>query len=156
MRKNANHYKFHAQKCSLSSDLEGDGERQETIESLVYEAYEGMALKEMNKIAQQSLDDQVRHVYIVHRLGCVPVGQHSILIATSSPGRKECSSTTLKILNEIKRFVPIWKKCSLIEASACEDGSTAKWGVKSEAFWLSTDSRKNDSIDERSRFQESK
>ena len=45
-----------------------------------------------------------------HRLGLVPVGEASIVIAVSSPHRKEAFVACEYILEQVKLNVPIWKK----------------------------------------------
>lgn len=45
-----------------------------------------------------------------HRLGSVPVGQPSIVIAVSSPHRKEAFVACEWILEETKKRVQVWKK----------------------------------------------
>lgn len=72
------------------------GTTRETFEGKVvtlleYEAYESMAVKEMQKLCERAREQwpQICAVAIMHRLGCVPVGQASVIIAVSSPHRKE-------------------------------------------------------------------
>ena len=67
---------------------------------LDYEAYEEMALKQMEELAERALADfKIRDVAIVHRLGRLEIGETSVLIAVSSPHRAaafdacRCSST---------------------------------------------------------------
>lgn len=47
---------------------------------------------------------------VYHRLGTVPVGEPSIVIAVSSPHRKEAFAACECILEEVKRKVQIWKR----------------------------------------------
>ena len=58
---------------------------------LEYEAYEGMARKELDKLCQQvrSKWPQVHKIAIQHRLGVVEVTEASVVIAVSSPHRKD-------------------------------------------------------------------
>ncbi|CAJ1345433.1 unnamed protein product, partial [Effrenium voratum] len=60
---------------------------------LEYEAYEPMALKEMDRILQDVLDGAcgkgVRRVACSHRLGVVPLTEASVLIAVASEHRAE-------------------------------------------------------------------
>ena len=58
---------------------------------LEYEAYEGMARKELDKLCQQvrSKWPEVHKIAIHHRLGLVEVTEASVVIAVSSPHRKE-------------------------------------------------------------------
>lgn len=47
---------------------------------------------------------------VYHRLGAVPVGEPSIVIAVSSPHRKEAFIACEFILEEVKEKVQIWKR----------------------------------------------
>lgn len=47
---------------------------------------------------------------VVHRLGSVPVGQTSIIIAVSSPHRREAFETCEWILERVKKDVQVWKR----------------------------------------------
>jgi len=47
---------------------------------------------------------------IHHRLGIVPVGEPSVVIAVSSPHRKAAFVACEMILEEVKLKVQIWKK----------------------------------------------
>src|SRR4029077_5492171 len=55
---------------------------------LDYEAYEEMALAQMEELAEQALlRFQIRDVAIVHRLGRLEIGETSVLIAVASAHR---------------------------------------------------------------------
>jgi MoaE-MoaD fusion protein len=78
---------------------------------LVYEAYESMAIKEMQKlIAQAKRDFEVAHVGIVHRLGKLEIGETSVVIAVAAPHRKAAFAACEWLIRELKQTVPIWKK----------------------------------------------
>jgi len=78
---------------------------------LEYEAYEEMALSEMEKIAQAALERWTIHrIAIAHRLGTVPLGEASVVIAVSAPHRADGFSGARFAIDELKRTVPIWKK----------------------------------------------
>ena len=49
------------------------------------------------------------HCAVHHRLGAVPVGEASIIIAVSSPHRKEAFVACEFLLEQVKLNVPIWK-----------------------------------------------
>lgn len=53
---------------------------------------------------------EVTHVVIQHKLGDCPIGEVSVLIAVSSPHRKESLKAVEWAIDELKRTVPIWKK----------------------------------------------
>lgn len=82
----------------------------ETVE-LEYEAYEEMAAAEMQKLAERALTKwSLRKVYLAHRLGRVPHGDVSVLIAVSAPHRNEAFEACWSLIDEVKSQVPIWKK----------------------------------------------
>jgi molybdopterin synthase catalytic subunit len=78
---------------------------------LVYEAYEPMALKEMERLGQQArkLFD-IAHIGIVHRLGNLEIGETSVVISVSAPHRRAAFEACEWAIKELKRTVPIWKK----------------------------------------------
>ena len=49
-------------------------------------------------------------VTIVHRVGTVPVGDASVIIAASSPHRSDALAAVAWAIDELKARVPIWKK----------------------------------------------
>jgi MoaE-MoaD fusion protein len=78
---------------------------------LVYEAYDGMAIKEMRKIANQARSEfEISHVAIVHRLGKLEIGETSVAISVAAPHRKAAFAACEWLILELKRTVPIWKK----------------------------------------------
>lgn len=83
--------------------------RQVTL--LEYEGYEPMALKMMEKIAEDVKQRWPLHrVSIVHRLGCVPVGEVSVVLAVSSGHRREAFEACQFLIDALKQSVPIWKR----------------------------------------------
>jgi len=78
---------------------------------LVYEAYEQMALKEMDKLIRRAKQDfEVEAVGIVHRLGKLDIGETSVVISVAAPHRKAAFAACEWLIRELKRTVPIWKK----------------------------------------------
>lgn len=78
---------------------------------LEYEAYEPMALKEMEKlVAQAHAQFEIAHVGIVHRLGKLEIGETSVVIAVAAPHRRHAFEACEWLIKELKRTVPIWKK----------------------------------------------
>jgi len=78
---------------------------------LEYEAYEGMAEVEMERIAA---DLKVRHslieVAIHHRVGIVGIGETSVVIAVSSAHRADALAACAEAIDTLKGSVPLWKK----------------------------------------------
>jgi molybdopterin synthase catalytic subunit len=82
-----------------------------TVTALEYEAYESMALRKMQEIANQARTSwEVQRVSIVHRVGRVPVGESSVVIAVSAAHRDEAFRACRFLIDELKRVVPIWKR----------------------------------------------
>lgn len=78
---------------------------------LVYEAYEPMALKEMEKLtAQARVEFEIENVGIVHRLGKLEIGETSVVISVAAPHRRAAFEACEWLIKELKRTVPIWKK----------------------------------------------
>src|ERR1044071_7329208 len=78
---------------------------------LVYEAYDEMALTEMQRLgveAHQKFD--IAHLGIVHRTGRLEIGETSVVIAVSAPHRQAAFQACEWAIRELKRTVPIWKK----------------------------------------------
>ena len=78
---------------------------------LVYEAYEPMAVKEMQKLVKQvKAEFEISHVGIVHRLGKLEIGETSVVISVAAPHRRAAFAACEWLIKELKRTVPIWKK----------------------------------------------
>ncbi len=78
---------------------------------LEFEAYTGMALKEMKKIAE-SIEKQwpVINIVIHHRTGVLSVGDIPVIIAVSSAHRDAAFSACQFAIDQLKEKIPIWKK----------------------------------------------
>ena len=81
------------------------------IAALDYEAYEGMARSEMERIVTElSRTYPCRSVEVTHRIGRVPVGEASILVRIEAKHRAEAFGMLAEFMDRLKRDVPIWKK----------------------------------------------
>ena len=81
------------------------------IAALDYEAYEGMARSEMERIVGElSGTYPCRSVEVTHRVGSVPVGDASILVRIEAKHRAEAFGMLAEFMHRLKRDVPIWKK----------------------------------------------
>jgi molybdopterin synthase catalytic subunit len=70
-----------------------------------------MAINSMKDICQNIRSQwEVTRVVIQHKLEDCPIGEVSVLIAVSSPHRKESLKAVEWAIDELKRTVPIWKK----------------------------------------------
>lgn len=90
---------------------------------LVYEAYEEMAIKQLQSLAQEALTRfAVRDLLIVHRLGRLEVGETSVLIAVTSAHRGAAFEACRWLIDTLKKTVPIWKKEYFEDGAVWADG----------------------------------
>lgn len=90
---------------------------------LDYEAYEEMALKQMDALAEQALQQfPVRDVAMVHRLGRLEIGETSVLIVVVSAHRAAAFDACRWLIDALKRTVPIWKKEYFEDGAVWADG----------------------------------
>lgn len=90
---------------------------------LDYEAYEEMALKQMEELAARALADfEIRDVAIVHRLGRLEIGETSVLIVVASAHRAAAFEACRWLIDTLKRTVPIWKKEHFEDGAVWADG----------------------------------
>lgn len=81
------------------------------IAGLDYEAYEAMARSEMERIARElEATHPCYAIEAVHRIGCVPVGEASILVRVEAKHRAEAFGMLSAFMDRLKRDVPIWKR----------------------------------------------
>ena len=90
---------------------------------LDYEAYEGMALKQMEELAARALSEfRIRDVAIVHRVGRLEIGETSVLIVVASAHRGDAFDACRWLIDTLKRTVPIWKKEYFEDGAVWADG----------------------------------
>jgi molybdopterin synthase catalytic subunit len=58
-------------------------------------------------------------VAVAHRIGAVPLGEASVLVAVSAPHRDEAFAAARAVIDAVKEQVPIWKREI--------DGERAEW-----------------------------
>ena len=90
---------------------------------LDYEAYEDMAVKQMEELAAQALTRfPIRDVAILHRLGRLQIGETSVLIVVASAHRAAAFDACRWLIDTLKRTVPIWKKEHFEDGVVWADG----------------------------------
>ncbi len=90
---------------------------------LDYTAYEPMALKQMEQLAQQALANYpVRDVWLVHRLGQLQIGETSVYIVVASAHRAAAFDACRWLIDTLKKTVPIWKKEYFADGAVWADG----------------------------------
>jgi len=89
---------------------------------------EPMAIAMMERLeAEARRRWTVNRIAIVHRLGKVPVGEASVVIAVSSAHRNEAFEVCRFLIDSLKKEVPIWKR------EHFTDGTVEWSGVAAEA-----------------------
>jgi len=97
------------------------------VKFLEYEAHASMALAKMREIAIaiRGRWPGIIRVAMLHRIGRLEIGESSVMIAVSSPHRREAFEACHFAIDTLKETVPVWKKESF------EDGEV--WvGLQSE------------------------
>ncbi len=90
---------------------------------LDYEAYEEMALQQMEELAAQALAQfQIRDAAIIHRLGRLEIGEISVLIAVAGGHRGPAYEASRWLIDTLKQTVPIWKKEYFVDGAVWADG----------------------------------
>jgi len=85
--------------------------RSKSVKYLFYEAYVPMARSEMAKIADSVAETfGVQDIAMIHRIGKVPIGETSVLVAAAAPHRAEAFKACRYAIDTLKDTVPIWKK----------------------------------------------
>jgi len=88
-----------------------DQARGREIRHLEYEAYPGMAEREMERIADEAaLRWPGARVAIAHRTGHLEIGELAVVVAAAAPHRAEAFAACRFAIDTLKERVPIWKK----------------------------------------------
>jgi MoaE-MoaD fusion protein len=88
-----------------------DASRGHSIRHLEYEAYPGMAEREMQKIADAAAAQWPgARVAMAHRTGRLEIGDVAVVIAAAAPHRAEAFAACRYAIDTLKQHVPIWKK----------------------------------------------
>jgi molybdopterin synthase catalytic subunit len=102
------------------------------VSFLEYQAYEPMALKVFEQIAQniQQRWSAVNSIVIHHRTGKLTIGEMSVLVAIGCPHRSEAFDACQYAIDTLKHQAPIWKKehwkdgaSTWVSIGACESSN---------------------------------
>jgi len=90
---------------------------------LDYEAYEPMALKQMQVLASEATERfAIRNVALIHRLGRLEIGESSVFIAVVAAHRAVAFDACRWLIDTLKKTVPIWKKEYFEDGAVWADG----------------------------------
>jgi molybdopterin synthase catalytic subunit len=88
-----------------------DRSRGRSIRHLEYEAYPGMAEREMERIADEAARQWPgTRVAMAHRTGHLAVGEIAVVVAAAAPHRDAAFAAARYAIDTLKARVPIWKK----------------------------------------------
>lgn len=81
------------------------------VTRLEYSAYDAMAKREMQKIAEE-IEAEIPGALVcaLHRTGSLAVGDAAVVCAASAPHRGEAFRACRELIDRIKARVPIWKR----------------------------------------------
>lgn len=80
-------------------------------ESLDYEAYPEMALRQLGVLLDEAQTRwPIVRAAVIHRTGHLELGEIAVGVAVSCPHRREAFEAGQWIMDRIKEVVPIWKK----------------------------------------------
>lgn len=81
------------------------------VTRLEYSAYDAMAVREMQRIAEE-IESEIAGVRVcaLHRIGSLEVGDAAVVCTASAPHRDEAFRACRALIDRIKERVPIWKR----------------------------------------------
>jgi len=81
------------------------------VDQLEYEAYREMAQERIATIVSEAIERHgLEAAAAEHRIGTVPLGEASVVVAASGAHRGETFAGAREIIDRIKEETPIWKK----------------------------------------------
>jgi len=94
------------------------------VDLLRYEAYAEMAAERIDAILRECAGSHgLCAAAAAHRVGDVPLGEPSVIVAVSAPHRPEAFAGAREAIDRIKSEAPIWKKESNAGAEEWVEGS---------------------------------
>ena len=88
-----------------------DNKQGRAVLQIDYQAYESMARRVMQRIAQEAAERwTLQRLVVVHRIGLLQVGEASVAIYLSTAHRAAGFEALRFVIEQLKRDVPIWKK----------------------------------------------
>ena len=96
------------------------------VRYLEYEAFEPLAIKAFERIAEEAAErwPDVR-LAIHHRTGRVEIGEASVVIAVASPHRADAFAVSRYAIERLKQIAPIWKHEHFDGGEVWIEGATA-------------------------------
>ena len=100
--------------------------RDDDITEMELEAYEEVAIAELEKIVSKATEQfGLMHVDVIHRIGRLAIGENIVVIVVTASHREAAYDGSRYIIDELKHTVPIWKKELTRDGSRWVDGEHA-------------------------------
>jgi len=97
-----------------------------SVRFLEYEAYEPLALKAFERIAEEIAERWPgARLALHHRIGRLQIGEASIAIAARSPHRGDAYAACRYAIERVKQIAPIWKREFFDGGDVWIEGATA-------------------------------
>jgi molybdenum cofactor biosynthesis protein MoaC/molybdopterin converting factor subunit 1 len=94
------------------------------VDRLEYEAYGEMATERIASILEEAISSHgLEAAAAEHRVGEVPLGEPSVIVAVSAAHRGEAFAGAREVIDRVKAEAPIWKR----EVEAADDGERRRW-----------------------------
>ena len=115
--------------CHFIGFMRGYNQRNELLESMNLEHYEGMCEKILRGIADDVMQKfQIQHVLLWHRCGKILPQQPILLIATASKHRQAAFDSCHYFADRLKIEAPFWKE------EITKKGTSRMGGAKTTRF----------------------
>lgn len=104
-----------------------DRSRGEPVTHLEYEAYAGMAERQMREIVAEIAERWPEaRVAMAHRTGVLEIGEASVVVSASCPHRAQAFEACRWGIDRLKESVPIWKKEFAATGAVWIEGADAR------------------------------
>ena len=108
------------------SGLVRDHNQGRKVEFLEYEAYEPLAVRTLERIVDEAIQNwSDTRVGVHHRIGRLEIGEASIIIVAASPHRANAFAACRYVIERVKQIVPIWKHEHFAGGDVWLEGATA-------------------------------
>lgn len=95
-----------------------DHTNKKEVNSLEFEAYAPMAIKEMEKLISRANEEwPLNKVVVQHVVGKKEIGEPVVVIGASAAHRDAAFASCRFLIDELKKTVPIWKREVFIDES---------------------------------------
>lgn len=119
---------------SPGSTRDSFGDR--AVATLRYAAYRPLALRTMLSIVRDVFaEHRLIGIAVVHRLGPVPIGEDSILIAVSAAHRQAAWKAGEACLERVKERVEVWKEEVFVAEQEGKTDDQTEGPAEGESVW---------------------